>query len=211
MRGGEMIILLYLLLLLLLWWWWWERGDDVCVTCIVGGVIPREMELPATPQAESSSTVSARYTRERGELAAVAKWRSSGMQSAVPPLNRTIHQTRLGCREEKRSSGKNGNKNIAQARAQESKYGKMMAGRARALEHSSTRALEHWQASSLRWSKCRAKIEVHRCGVMRIGRARPVPRVKRMGQPKRREDGRLVPRLLSSVHKLHTRKPRLKP
>lgn len=51
-----------------------ERGDDVCVTCIVGGVILREMELPATPQAESGSTVSARGFTE-GEVSS-RRWRN---------------------------------------------------------------------------------------------------------------------------------------
>ena len=42
---------------------------------------------------------------------------------------------------------------------------------------------------------------------MRIGQKDQCPRVKRMGQPMRREDGRFGPRLLSSVHELHIWKP----
>jgi hypothetical protein len=63
MRGGEMIILLL-----------WERGDEVCVTCIVGGVILRDGAAGDSSSGVEQHGVGSPIYKGRSELEAVAKW-----------------------------------------------------------------------------------------------------------------------------------------
>jgi hypothetical protein len=62
MRGGEMTILL------------WERGDDVCVTWIVGGAMLGDGVVGVSSSGVEQHRVGSPVYKGRRELKAVAKW-----------------------------------------------------------------------------------------------------------------------------------------
>lgn len=52
----------------------WERGDDVCVTWIVGGVISRDGVAGDSSSGVEQHGVGSPIYKGRSELEAVAKW-----------------------------------------------------------------------------------------------------------------------------------------